>query len=333
MTASRSTLRGLWTRVTVLLLCSLLLTDQVRCQDDDPPADDPPADDPPADDPPADDPPADDPPADDPPADDPPANDGDATDSNSAPDVPVTAATTASVSVSPSTAAPANDQEGGAAAAAAADDDADVPTKNIHLIKAVVPTVQCVGQTDVPQSNAVMAVVETDDCETTKRIIQENAAGWCQMENCHLKIFQEGNQLLVASEDAPLGTLAKALQSERLKDKLGVTKATAPSSSGSSVFVGVLVSGLLAAAAITAGYWGCQRRAEGTGLKLAEEGSPVDQENQENQGNTLVSVAPLNPPTETEEKPNINGESPEAAKTPTPPTNGHTPSKTADTEL
>lgn len=63
----------------------------------------------------------------------------------------------------------------------------------------------------------------------------------------------------------------------------------------------------------------------------AEEGYPVDQENQ---GNTLVSVAPLNPPAETEEKPSINGESPEAAKTEPPPTNGTSATtKTADTEL
>lgn len=63
----------------------------------------------------------------------------------------------------------------------------------------------------------------------------------------------------------------------------------------------------------------------------AEEAYPVDQENQ---GNTLVSVAPLNPPPETQEKPSVNGESPEAAKTQlSPPTNGHSTTKTADTEM
>lgn len=55
---------------------------------------------------------------------------------------------------------------------------------------------------------------------------------------------------------------------------------------------------------------------------------------EENQGNTLVSVAPLNPP-EPQEKPSQNGESPEAVKTQNPPaaTNGHSATKTADTEL
>lgn len=60
----------------------------------------------------------------------------------------------------------------------------------------------------------------------------------------------------------------------------------------------------------------------------AEEAYPVDEENH---GNTLVSVAPLNPP-EILEKP-ANGDSQEAAKTQPPPTNGHSTTKTADTEL
>uniref|UniRef100_A0A8D3DYZ9 Uncharacterized protein n=1 Tax=Scophthalmus maximus TaxID=52904 RepID=A0A8D3DYZ9_SCOMX len=114
--------------------------------------------------------------------------------------------------------------------------------------------------------------------------------------------------------------------------RLGVTKIETPSSSGSSVFVGILVTGLLAAIAITVGYLKCPRRSDAKGVRLADEAYPVDQENQ---GNTLVSVAPLNPPPETQEKPSVNGESPEADKTqaPPPPTNGHSTAKTADTEL
>lgn len=62
----------------------------------------------------------------------------------------------------------------------------------------------------------------------------------------------------------------------------------------------------------------------------AEESYMADEENQ---GNTLVSVAPLNPP-ENQEKPSQNGESLEAVKTQNPPaaTNGHSTAK-ADTEL
>lgn len=199
------------------------------------------------------------------------------------------------------------------------------------IVRTVVPDVMCVGKEDVPEGSAVKVVMATDDCDTTKRIIQEHPAAWCRKDNCNLKIFQDGNTAMVASDDANLATLAEALRSEQLKDRLGVTKTETPSSSGSSVFVGILVTGLLAALAITVGYLKCQRRSDTKGVRLAEEAYPADQENQ---GNTLVSVAPLNPPPETPEKPSVNGESPEADKTqPPPPTNGHSTTKTADTEL
>ncbi|XP_060793329.1 uncharacterized protein cd34 isoform X3 [Neoarius graeffei] len=62
----------------------------------------------------------------------------------------------------------------------------------------------------------------------------------------------------------------------------------------------------------------------------AEESYMADEDNQ---GNTLVSVAPLNPP-ESQEKPSQNGESLEVVKTQNPlaATNGHSTTK-ADTEL
>lgn len=237
------------------------------------------------------------------------------------------------------TAIDASNQEGGTSGTTAAPSAggnegsaaADVHD-NSHIVETVVPDVECVGKADIQESNAIKAVVETGDCETIKRIIQENPAVWCKRKNCSpkLEISHEGDTLLVASNDADLGTLAEALQSEHLKDKLGVTNTEIPSSSGSSVFVGILVTGLLAAVAITVGYFKCQRRSDTKGVRLAEEAYPVDQENQ---GNTLVSVAPLNPPPETQEKPSVNGESPEAAKTEAPPTNGHSTTKTADTEL
>uniref|UniRef100_A0A6Q2Y7M4 Uncharacterized protein n=1 Tax=Esox lucius TaxID=8010 RepID=A0A6Q2Y7M4_ESOLU len=96
-----------------------------------------------------------------------------------------------------------------------------------------------------------------------------------------------------------------------------------------TVLISLLITGLLLAAALIGGYClknHCGHNAKG--MRLAEEAYPVDEENQ---GNTLVSVAPLNPP-ETLEKP-ANGDSQEAAKTQPPPTNGHSTPKTADTEL
>nr|XP_055043509.1 uncharacterized protein cd34 [Misgurnus anguillicaudatus] len=100
----------------------------------------------------------------------------------------------------------------------------------------------------------------------------------------------------------------------------------------SAVFVSVLLTGLLLAAIIIGGFcYKSHRKTNNKGMKLAEESYMADEENQ---GNTLMSVAPLNQP-EPEEKPSLNGESPEGVKTPTPPaaTNGHSTTKTADTEL
>ncbi|KAM7411330.1 hypothetical protein PAMA_021358 [Pampus argenteus] len=243
-----------------------------------------------------------------------------------------------SPSINVNTAVDAFNQEGGtsrttAAPSAGRNDGTVGPRSNVQdvVVRTVLPDVQCVGKEDIPESNAVKAVVSTDDCEATKRIIQENPAGWCQQEKCNIKIYQEDNMLQVASDDADLDALAGTLQSEHLKDKLGVEMIeTSSQSSGSSVFVGILVTGLLAAVAITVGYFRCQRKSDTKGLRLAEEAYPVDQENQ---GNTLVSEAPLNPPQETQEKPSVNGESPEAPKTEPPPTNGQSTTKTADTEL
>ncbi|KAG7236928.1 hypothetical protein INR49_000012 [Caranx melampygus] len=94
-----------------------------------------------------------------------------------------------------------------------------------------------------------------------------------------------------------LGALAAALQSEDLKGNSVSQRLRPPSSSGSAVLAGILVSGLLLAAGITVGYCKYLRKTDPKGVKLAEDACPVDPENQ---GNTLVSVAPLNPPPETQ---------------------------------
>ncbi|KAM7405183.1 hypothetical protein PAMP_012464 [Pampus punctatissimus] len=144
------------------------------------------------------------------------------------------------------TAAPSAGRNDGTAAVA--------PRSNVQdvVVKTMVPDVECVGQEDISESNAVKAVVGTGDCEETKRIIRQNPAGWCQQEKCNIKIYQVDNMLQVASDDADFDALVGALQSEHLKDKLSVKEIKTPSqSSGSSVFVGILVTGLLAAVAIT----------------------------------------------------------------------------------
>uniref|UniRef100_A0A8C2A0L2 Si:dkey-261h17.1 n=1 Tax=Cyprinus carpio TaxID=7962 RepID=A0A8C2A0L2_CYPCA len=98
------------------------------------------------------------------------------------------------------------------------------------------------------------------------------------------------------------------------------------------VFMSVLVTGLLLAAIIIGIYYfKFHRQTNGKGMKLAEDSY---MSHEENQGSTLVSVAPLNQP-EPQEKPSLNGESQEVVKAQTSPaaTNGHSTTKTADTEL
>nr|XP_061802189.1 uncharacterized protein LOC133593567 [Nerophis lumbriciformis] len=226
-----------------------------------------------------------------------------------------------------------DNQEGGASgttAGTSASVDVIVDSSDLSNILKTKPIVECVGKEEIEESKAFKTVVTTSDCEETKKILEESSI-YCSTEDCHVKVFQEGQNMQMVSKDAKPNVVLEALKGE-LKDKLGVTKVEEPSSSssGRSVFVGVLITGLLVAAAIVAAYCKCQRRPDSKGVKLAEEAYPVDQQNQ---GNTLVSVAPLIPPTETQEKPNVNGESPEAAKTESPPTNGHSATKTADTEL
>uniref|UniRef100_A0A3P8WM13 Uncharacterized LOC103385270 n=1 Tax=Cynoglossus semilaevis TaxID=244447 RepID=A0A3P8WM13_CYNSE len=137
----------------------------------------------------------------------------------------------------------------------------------------------------------------------------------------------------LCSFTADLAPLVAAIQSDGLKQQLGLTKGEVPSSSSNStVFATVLVTGLLAALGLTIGYFKCPRRSGDKAVRLAEEAYPVDQETQ---ASTLASAAPLNPPPETEEKPTENSDSTEPAKTEPapPPTNGHSTPKTADTEL
>ncbi|KAM9855646.1 uncharacterized protein cd34 [Aulostomus maculatus] len=322
MAASTRRMNGLWRGMVGLLVLSILfLSNEVMCQDDDstPTPDDS--------------------------AGSPDAADPDAAQGSVAPDASTVAAggdagDAAGNSPSGQTVSPnANNQDGGTSGTSwttvppgfRVDVDsaaAEVP-EIVHVLKLAVPNVMCVGKEDIQESSAVKAVVEMNDCDATKRVIQENPAEWCYIENCDIKISQDGNNLLVASDYAEPSVLADALKSDHLKEKLGVSNVQTPSSSGSSVFVGILVSGLLAALAITVGYFKCQRKPSAKGPRLAEEAYPADQENQ---GNTLASVAPLNPPPETQEKPSVNGESPENKDQP-PPTNGHSTTKTADTEL
>ncbi|XP_029362475.1 uncharacterized protein cd34 [Echeneis naucrates] len=331
MAASMWRMNGLWRRTAgVLVLCALLLSDTVTCQGEDEPLIVAPN------------------PSDDPTVGPVPTGESvtpeaeapsvdESTTANHAPDGQSSPSAAPGLLLTQGT-TEIDDGTSGTPAVPAVDtvaEVAEVPDSSPNVVE-IVPTVRCVEKEAMPQGSqdiAVRVVVTTHDCETTKRIILENAANWCHSEGCSLDIFQNGSSVMMAGKDIVSEGLNAALKSGQLKEQLGVTSVETPSeaSSGSSVFAGILVTGLLAALAITIGYFKCQRRPDPKGVRLAEEAYPVDQDNQ---ANTLVSVAPLNPPPETPEKPSVNGESTEAAKTPSPPpTNGHSTTKTADTEL
>lgn len=327
-------MNGLWKGVALaLMLCTLQLHHGVMCDED---ATDTPAADPGATD----------------------AADAAAPDITAAPDAPAddsaaTAAADAAGTDTPSdqsadgTVAPNADSRGdngdtsgtsGTSAAPLAENDdvvnagaTEAAAETRDPLNLVIPAVECVDKEAMEGKDIVTATVTTADCEQTKTIIQSVPAAWCGMDTCRLDISQEGSTVRIASPDAQGEKLAMALGSENLS-QLGVTESeyTAPPS-GSSVFVAVLLTGLVLAAALIGGYCLKNRRAsDSKGIRLAEEACPADEQNQ---GNTLVSVAPLNPPPETPEKPSVNGESPDEVKTEPPPTNGHSTAKTADTEL
>ncbi|XP_020315009.1 hematopoietic progenitor cell antigen CD34 isoform X2 [Oncorhynchus kisutch] len=194
----------------------------------------------------------------------------------------------------------------------------------------VLPTVECVDKEAVKDKDTVKVELSSEtSCSVTKRIMEDSA--WCTGD-CNLKLFQEenSNTLVLTRSNGGVKDLSESLNSQDIKDQLGVVKAAPQGGKHSStVLVSLLISGLLLAAVLIGGYClkkHCRHNAKG--MRLAEDAYPVDEENQ---GNTLVSVAPLNP-LETREKP-ANGDSQEAAKTQPPPTNGHSTANLADTEL
>ncbi|XP_046896375.1 hematopoietic progenitor cell antigen CD34-like [Hypomesus transpacificus] len=197
----------------------------------------------------------------------------------------------------------------------------------------VKPFVVCVTEEALKDKDAVQVHLQSSSsCEDSKGVLEELLAPWCDSAPCQLDVFQEEstNNLLVTSPHAGLKKLEEVLTRAEVKKALGASEVKAhPVKSSSAVFVSVLMAGLLLAAGLIGAYCVRIRRGHNTkGMRLSEETYPVDEENQ---GNTLVSVAPLTPP-ESQEKPALNGEAPEADKTQPPPTNGHS-TKTADTEL
>lgn len=195
--------------------------------------------------------------------------------------------------------------------------------------------VVCVSKEAVQDRNAVTLKLKTpSNCEDTKVRIESVLQELCG-EDCKLEIFQEDNskEILVSGKyvEADVAGMVKKFNNDNIKDKTDVEKAVPHwGKSSKLVLVSLLLTGLLLAALLVAGYYLKTHRKNSKGVRLAES----FQVDEENQANTLVSVAPL--PQEPLDKPTVNGESPpENGTNPAPTTNGHSATQTpvADTEM
>ncbi|XP_014843691.1 PREDICTED: hematopoietic progenitor cell antigen CD34 isoform X1 [Poecilia mexicana] len=193
----------------------------------------------------------------------------------------------------------------------------------------------CVTKTAVEEKNAVLVKLKSSTkCGDTQAKIMKVLPELCG-EECKLEIYQEDDtdHVLVSGkyvEDDVIGMVNK-FNNDNIKDTTGVHGATPRWRKNSKlVLVSLLLSGLLLAALLIGLYYLKTHRKNSKGVRLAES----FQVDEENQANTLVSVAPL--PQEPADKPTANGESPpENGTNPTPTTNGHsvTQNPVADTEM
>ncbi|XP_034056904.1 hematopoietic progenitor cell antigen CD34-like [Gymnodraco acuticeps] len=195
--------------------------------------------------------------------------------------------------------------------------------------------VVCVSKEAVEDKNSVsLKLKASSNCEDTKKKIESVLQELCG-EDCKLEIYQEDNtdEIIVSGkyvEDDVAG-MAEKFNNDNIKDMTDVEEASPRwGKSSKLVLVSLLLAGLLLAALLVAGYYLKTHRKNSKGVRLAD----TFQVDEENQANTLVSVAPL--PQEPVDKPTTNGESPpENGTNPGPTTNGHsaTQSPVADTEM
>lgn len=193
----------------------------------------------------------------------------------------------------------------------------------------------CVSKEAVQDKNAVsLKLKTTSTCEQTKVKIESVLQELCG-EDCKLDIYQEDNtdEIIVSGKyvEVDVAEMANKFNNDNIKDKTDVEEASPRWGKNSKlVLVSLLLTGLLLAALLVAGYYFKTHRKNSKGVRLAD----TFQVDEENQANTLVSVAPL--PQEPLDKPTVNGESPpENGNNPAPTTNGHSATQTpvADTEM
>ncbi|XP_053299318.1 hematopoietic progenitor cell antigen CD34 [Pleuronectes platessa] len=193
--------------------------------------------------------------------------------------------------------------------------------------------VVCVTKEAVQNKNAVsLKLKASSNCKDTKQKIESVVQELCG-EDCKLELYQEDNsdEILVSGKyvEDDIAGMANKFNNDNIKDKVDVEEAHPHWGKNSKlVLVSLLLTGLLLAAALLAGYYFKTHRKSSKGVRLAES----FQVDEENQANTLVSVAPL--PQEPLNKPTPNGEAaPENGTSQTPTTNGHSQTPVADTEM
>ncbi|XP_072539244.1 uncharacterized protein [Salminus brasiliensis] len=191
--------------------------------------------------------------------------------------------------------------------------------------------VVCVDEAAVRGKEAVrLKLKASSSCEENKVKILSILEHLCGDES-KLEIYQQDNtdEMIISGQciEADAKGMTDMFNNDNIKDQVGVVEAVPVLVKHSRiVLVSILLAGLLLAALLIAAYVLKTHRAQPKGMRLAEEMYQVDEQNQ---GNTLLSVAPL-PPQEPLEKPTSNGESPES-----PPTNGHSATQmpVADTQM
>uniref|UniRef100_A0A8C1K6Y5 Si:ch211-286o17.1 n=1 Tax=Cyprinus carpio TaxID=7962 RepID=A0A8C1K6Y5_CYPCA len=210
--------------------------------------------------------------------------------------------------------------------------DQTVPNPpEINSVTSSKGSVVCVDKIPVRYKYEVQLKLKASSkCEETKVRIQSVLEHLCG-EDCKLEIYQEDDtdEIIVYGDsiEADPEGMAGKFNNDNITDKVEVEEAVSRMGKRSKiVLISLLITGLLLAALLIAGYLLKTNRGQSKELRLAEDSFQVDQENQ---GNTLLSVAPL-PQQEPLDKLIINGESPES-----PPTNGHSATQTqvADTPM
>ncbi|XP_014022176.1 hematopoietic progenitor cell antigen CD34 isoform X2 [Salmo salar] len=181
--------------------------------------------------------------------------------------------------------------------------------------------VMCVDKEAAQDRDAVsLKLKASSSCEETRSKIESVLEHLCGVD-CKLEVFQEdnSNEILIFGQyiEADAQGMAEKFNNDNIKDKIDFEEAVPRWEKNSKlVLVSLLLTGLLLAILLIAGYYLKTHRPPPKGARLAEEGFQVDEENQ---ANTLVSVAPLQPQEPLDKT----------------PTNGHSATQTpvADTEM